>query len=393
MKAWKKTSLLTTAILIVLLFAFIYLFKVNLSFTSSDIEFTPNTITNEIPSYQGEHPKNIIIFIVDGMGFGHLSLAIQTQRPENSPTNWEDFDVRGWHDPRSIYGSITDSEASATAMATGVSTNFGHIGIDKEGKVLTNLFEEASALNYSTGIVTDSYIWDGTPAAFVAHTRNEDDARDILTQIASSELDLIFGELEDVGEDDVPEVDESIAILKKRFFLLGKDLKLPDGNKYNQPVAVIFEEDEIQDLNSTPNLPKLTEVALKYMGAQNKPFALLVECEELDSASHENDSERVINGLKSIQETLALVLDFAKTNGETLVVFTSDHETGGLAAASDFGNYPNLQIRWSTKSHTAAVVPLFAVGPGAQNFVNVQRNYEIGQLLKSLLVQEKIDTD
>jgi len=147
----------------------------------------------------------------------------------------------------------------------------------------------ASENEYATGIVTDSW----TPAGFLVHTRDEDDAREILTQISSSNLDLIFGELEDLGEGKVPERDETIEILSRRFHLLDESLQLPEGKKASEPVAVIFNEDEIQDLNSTPNLSKLTDVALEYMTSLNKPFVLLVESEEMDAASHENDSDRV----------------------------------------------------------------------------------------------------
>ena len=327
--------------------------------------------------------------MVDGMGFGHLSLALLTQQSKNQASVWQEFDVKGWHDPRSLYGPLTDSEASATAIATGTSTNFGHIGIDKDQNILRNIFEEASSNQYVTGIVTDSYIWDGTPAGFIAHTRNEDDARDILTQIASSNLNLIFGELEDVGEDDVPEKDESLKILSKRFLLLDRSLKLPESDASFPPIAAIFDEDEVQDLGSSPNLSQLTETALNYISSQDKPFLLLVESEEMDAASHENDSERVLKGLKSIQQTLSHVLNFSKENGKTLVVFTADHETGGLAAVADFDRYPKMQIRWSTKEHSGAVVPLFAQGPGANYFANINRNWEIGRRLKQMI---KIDS-
>jgi len=239
--------------------------------------------------------------------------------------------------------------------------------------------------------VTDSYIWDGTPAAFSTHIRNEDDARSILTQLSASQVDLVFGELEDVGEDDVPDVPESLDILRKRFILLDRSLELPGGEDKSKPVAIDFEEDEIQDLSSSPNLTQLTEVALKYLTSQNKPFVLLVESEEVDAASHENDSDRVIKGLKSIQQTLELVLNFSKTQGRTLIVFTSDHETGGLSVVADFGTYPKVQMKWSTKNHTAAVVPLFAAGPGADCFVNVNRNWEIGVCIKSLISNEVLD--
>jgi len=390
MKNWKKTSLLTAIIVLVLLAGVSYLFSMTVSIPSSDIEFSPGQAVNKVkPEYKGEKPKNIIVFIADGMGFSHLSLALQTQQSENIPPVWQEFDVKGWHDARSAYGPLTDSEASATAIATGTSTSFGHIGIDKDGTFLKNIFEVASDQQYATGIVTDSYIWDGTPAAFVAHTRNEDDARDILTQFAESRLDLIFGELEDLGEDDVPEEDETLKILSKRFQLLDRSLELPDGDNSSKPVAAIFDEDEVQDLDSSPNLTKLTEVALKYLSSQDKPFLLLVESEEMDAASHNNDSERVINGLKSIQQTLSLILSFSKMQGQTLVLFTADHETGGLAVVADFGDYPKLQIRWATKDHTAAVVPLFTEGPGAEYFADIHRNWEIGNRLKRLISQAK----
>ena len=390
MKTWKKTSLLTVIIILVLIAGVFYVLNINVSIPSSDIEFSPSQAINKVePKYKGEKPKNIILFIADGMGFSHLSLALQTQQSENIPSVWQEFDVKGWHDAKSNYGPLTDSEASATAIATGTSTSYGHIGIDKDGKSLKNIFEMASDLQYATGIVTDSYIWDGTPAAFIAHTRNEDDARDILTQIAASRLDLLFGELEDLGEGDVPEKEETLDILAKRFQLLDRSLELPNHDSVSKPIAAIFAEDEVQDLNSSPNLSQLTDVALKYLSSQDKPFVLLVECEEMDAASHKNDSDRVLNGLKSLQETLSLVLRFSKMQGQTLVLFTSDHETGGLSAVADFDNYPKMQIRWSTKEHTAAVVPLFADGPGAGYFTDVQRNWEIGNRLKSLISMDK----
>jgi alkaline phosphatase len=392
MKNWKKTSLFTTIIILVVIISTLYIFNISISIPSSDIEFSPGKPTSKLNlEYIDGNPKSIIVFIADGMGFSHLSLALQTQQSENKPSIWQEFDVKGWHDARSAYGPLTDSEASATAISTGTSTNFGHIGIDKDQNPLKNVFEVASDQQYNTGIVTDSYIWDATPAAFSAHIRNEDDARSILTQMAKSELDLLFGELEDVGEDDVPEVDETLEILQTRFQLLERSLKLPEGAKSTNPVAVIFKEDEIQDMSSSPNLLQLTETALTYMSSQDKPFVLLVESEEMDAASHKNDSKRVLNGLKSIQETLSLVLNFSKKNGETLVVFTSDHETGGLASVSDFGNYPKMQMRWATKEHTAAVVPLFAKGPGAECFANVHRNWEIGHCLKILISSDVLD--
>ncbi|MBT8183747.1 MAG: alkaline phosphatase, partial [Eudoraea sp.] len=264
MKNWKKTSLLTALVISLFLTGIFYLFNLKVVSSSGDVEFSPGMIPAQtITDSVVKKPRNIIVFIADGMGFTHLSLAMLTQQEENKIAVWEQFDVKGWHDTRSTFGPLTDSGASATAMATGTSTFFDVIGQDAEGNRLTNVFELATAQQYNTAIVTDSYIWDATPAAFVAHTGSRDNAREILTQMASSELDILFGELEDLGEDEVPDLETTLNILKQRFQLLDASLKLPEQGAALQPIAAIFEEDEIQDLDSTPNLTQLTDAALR----------------------------------------------------------------------------------------------------------------------------------
>lgn len=383
MRKWSKT---TWGIIIGILaiFALFYFLKLRISAPSSDVDFAPGeTVAIIAADSISQMPKNIIFFIADGMGFGHLSLAQLTQQDSLSPSVWDQFEVKGWHDARTIYGPLTDSGASATAMATGTPTWFGVIGMDDKGNVLENIFEQAQKQGYASGLVTDSYFWDATPAAFAAHTRSRDNSRDIMEQMAAGELDVLFGELEDVGEEGNPEEDETLEILQRRFTLLDHSLSIPAEAK-GKPIAAVFEEDEITDLEDDPNLPKMTKTALEALVATGQPFILMVESEELDSAGHSNNSKRTLTGLQVIQETLQMLMEFTKTNGETLFIFTADHETGGLSLMTD-KNYPSLQIRWSTKDHTAAVVPLYATGPGARQFAQVRRNWQIGQVLKTLV--------
>lgn len=385
----KKPSKTSWGIILVILAigALFYFLKLRISAPSSDIEFAPGEIvTIAKPDSIPQRPKNIILFIADGMGFGHLSLAQLTQQDSLSPSVWDQFDVKGWHDARTTYGPLTDSGASATAIATGTPTWFGVIGMDDKGNVVENIFERAEKKGYASGIVTDSYFWDATPAAFAAHTRSRDNSRDIMEQMVEGELDVLFGELEDVGEEGNPEEDETFELLKQRFTLLDRSLTIPE-NARGKPIAAIFKEEEITDLGDDPNLPKMTKTALETLVATNQPFILMVESEEMDSASHSNNSYRVVTGLQAIQETLSVLMDFASSDGETLLIFTADHETGGMSVMTD-KNYPSLQIRWSTRDHTAAVVPLYAKGPGAAQFAEVRRNWQIGQVLKDLLPAE-----
>ena len=82
---------------------------------------------------------------------------------------------------------------------------------------------------------------------------------------------------------------------------------------------------------------------------------------------------------------LGSVLDFAKKDKNTLVIVTADHETGGITLASDDGNYNKIKPIFSTGGHSAAMVPVFAYGPGAQEFSGIYENTEIYEKIKALL--------
>ncbi len=380
---WSLTALVTTSLLLGLGWLLARTFGWSLARTSSPVTYRAfpeparGTTAEESP-----RPRNIILVIADGLGFSHLSLA---QHTAGTVPVWHRFAVRGWHDPRPIKGTITDSAASATALATGRLTRNGKVGVDENDLPLESVFELAWQEGYRTGIVTDSYVWDATPAAFAAHTSSRDNAEDILRQLASGQLDLLFGELEDVGEGAVPSWEETVDILEQRFTLLGADLRLPEGTALDRPLATIHPEESITDFDSTPNLADMVAVATNQLADTRDPFLLLIESEEIDSASHRRDGKRMAKGLETLSSVVEQVLDFAQHRDDTLVVFTSDHETGGLALGFDQASYPDVVPMWSSRDHTSAVVPLLAAGPGASGFGSVQRAWEVGVVLKSLI--------
>jgi alkaline phosphatase len=332
-----------------------------------------------------ERPKNIIVFIADGMGFPHLSLAMAINNTAAGQSVWDRFVTTGWHRPHPYNGFLTDSAASATALATGVATRNGSVGVDPDGKSVTNLFELADKQGYRTGIVTDSYIWDATPAGFVAHSVNRSNGADLLQQMIDFPLEILFGELEDVGEDGVPEWETTVKLLEKKYTILDADLEVNDCDKSSKPLAAIFEEHAIADQQSTPTLSKMVEVALECLPSHDKPFLLLVESEEPDSASHRYDFTRLVKGMKSIEHSLNIVLDFAAKDKDTIVVFTSDHETGGLVLDRKNSENQEIQATWAAENHSGSVVPILALGPGSEHFSGVHTNQEVGQLLHSML--------
>lgn len=334
-------------------------------------------------------PKNIIIFVADGMGFAHLSLARAMNNNTSRKPAWDRFTAFGWHHPHPIGSYLTDSAASATAFATGVDTRNGAIGVDADGKPVTNLYEIADQHGYRTGIVTDSFIWDATPAAFVTHADNRSDATNILNQLAASKLEVLFGELENAGKGGVPSWDNTVKLLEERFTMLGADLgnqqQMKGSNTHSsKPIAAIFKIGQIKDLQSNPTLGKMTEKALKHLSSDKRPFLLLVESEEPDSASHGNNTKRLIRGMASIEYSLNLILDFIEKNNNTLVIFLSDHETGGLVLGSK-GSNKKIKPLWVTNGHSGTAVPIMAFGLGSEYFSGIHTNEGVGLLLKSMI--------
>ena len=113
-------------------------------------------------------------------------------------------------------------------------------------------------------------------------------------------------------------------------------------------------------------------------------FVLFVETEEVDSGAHNNDLDRVIRGLGALDAVARRVLEVVGDRGDTLVGFTGDHETGGLALANSKDGEA-LQPMWAWGHHTGAPVPLLAWGAGAEALSGVHDNAQIGRILRSLM--------
>ncbi len=86
-----------------------------------------------------------------------------------------------------------------------------------------------------------------------------------------------------------------------------------------------------------------------------------------------------------MDEAVKEVLDFAEKDGQTLVIVTGDHETGGLAVNGGKLDGSNIQLAWTTTGQTAIVVPVFAFGPKAEHFSGVLNNTDIPILISKCL--------
>ncbi len=318
-----------------------------------------------------QSPKYVFLFIGDGMGYEHLKLATEE-------LSFANFPVKGELMTHSADKDITDSAAAGTALATGHKTSNGTIGMDSARKVdFSSIAIEAKRQGWAAGVVTTVSIDHATPAAFYAHVPSRNMYHEISGFVPTADLDFYGGAgFKNIGR--------NFKKFKKAGYtiLRGKDAKMRGDkivyiqekrkNVSQLPYAVDRKDDDM-------TLEDLVEGAIEFMLPKGK-FFLMAEGGMIDWAAHNNDAYRAAGEVDDLSEAVEEALDFyEKHPDETLIVITADHETGGLYFDE------NGEAKWTTDYHTAANVPLFAIGIGAEKFGKTMENNEMSNILRELI--------
>lgn len=327
-------------------------------------------------------PKNIILMIGDGMGLSQVSAAIYYK--ESGDPNFDRFGTIGLSKTSSYSDRITDSAAGATVFSAGVKTYNGAIGVDKDTIAVPTIVEQLSERGFSTGIVATSSIQHATPASFYAHVEHRRMYEEISEFIAESGVDIFAGggskfltDRKD-GRNLLDEIAEAGYLIHTEAlpatFSEGKEL-------------IVLAEDGMPKMNEGRGdfLTKATRLAIDKLVQNDNGFFLMVEGSQIDWGGHNNDAPYLVEELLDFDETIGAVLDFAAENGETLVIVTADHETGGYTLAVDGKDYNTIKQSFSTSGHSGTMVPVFAEGPGAENFGGIYESNEIYHKMMELL--------
>ena len=140
-------------------------------------------------------------------------------------------------------------------------------------------------------------------------------------------------------------------------------------------------------------LPDATSLAIEQLSQGQKSFFLMVEGSQIDWGGHANNVEYVVTETLDFEKAVAAALDFAKKDGNTLVVVTADHETGGFTLSASkneetgSSDYSEIGPTFATTFHSATLIPVFAYGPGAENFKGMYENTEIFHKMKALTTE------
>lgn len=333
--------------------------------------FSSSCCTNE----EKEAPKkakNVIVMIGDGMGPAQVYSLILTSHEK---TAFERFPYSGFSITKSASNEITDSAAGGTAIAIGKKTNNGVVGMDNDSITVPSMLDLFAERGKKTGVVVTCAVTHATPADFIAHNISRSDNEGIALEISDKEnLDVLFGG----GKKYFTERKDSLDLLGK-MWEKGWNIydSLPQIVDNKAKTMVLTCRKHLVKAPERDNyLPEATAKAIEMLDNENG-FFLMVEGSQIDFACHDNDSTTLVEEMKDFNNTLNVVLDFAEKDGNTLVVVTADHETGGLTIVDPKGKYTRTDFKWSTGSHSAVFVPVFSFGPGAERFSGIMDNTEI----------------
>ncbi len=333
--------------------------------------------------FKGNKPKNVVLFIVDGMSLPHMHAALTANRGK---LFLENFKHMGFSKTHSADKYTTDSAAGGTALATGTKTYNGAIGVDVNKKPLTTILEEAENKGLATGLVSTSTITHATPASFIAHQESRNMYEEIAADFLKTDIDVFIGggythftERKDARN----LVDE----LKEKGYRVERNIN-DIKNVSNGKLAGLTAEGATGRLKEREDmLPIATSTAINILSNNKKGFFLMVEGSQIDWGAHAGSTIHVVEDMLDVDRAIGKALEFASKNKETLVVVTSDHETGGMTILG--GDYDTGMVKgeFTTGGHTGIMVPVMAYGPGAPEFTGIMDNTDIQKRIKKLLIK------
>jgi alkaline phosphatase len=336
---------------------------------------------------QSEMPKNIILFIGDGMGLSQISAALYSN---SNRLNLEQFPFVGFHKPYSYDDLVTDSAAGATAFACGCKTFNGAIGLTKDSLPCKTILEEAEDSGMATGLIATSTIVHATPAAFVSHVVSREQYEEIALDMVNHEVDLLIGGGKKYFDRrDLDNRNLYTEFEKKNYYVSDYSYQEMGSLKFDPNKNLLYLTADKHPLNVAAGrdyLSYATRRSLEYLEkrAGDKGFFLMIEGSQIDWACHANDFKLAVKETLDLDRAIGEALLFAKSRGNTLILVTADHECGGMAI-NPGSKMNRVEGDFTTINHTASLIPVFAFGPQAKKFSGIYENTAINAKMRRAL--------
>ncbi|MBN1415161.1 MAG: alkaline phosphatase [Bacteroidales bacterium] len=327
-------------------------------------------------------PRNIILFIGDGMGVAHIYAAYTKNK---GFLHMMKCPYTGFIKTHSASHYITDSGAGSTAFSCGKKANNYTLGIDKDSITCKTILEYAEENGLSTGLISTSAITHATPAAFIAHHESRLQYESIAADFLNTDVDVLIG---GGGQHFANRADgaDLIAQLQNKGYEV---ILYPSSYDIDSSEKVVVFTAPLHNPRFSDGrgnmLPEATEKAISILNRNETGFFLMIEGSQIDWGGHNNDIEYVVEELIDMDNAVGKALDFAEKEGNTLVIITADHETGGLVVKDGNMTTGTIDIEFTSVNHTGVMVPVFAFGPGAAEFSGVYENTAVFDKMMNLL--------
>ena len=354
-----------------------------------------NSRTDQVQTYVMEKPypvekivpptgnkvKNVILMIGDGMSLMHVYSAWAAN---HGKLYLENCETTGLSKTYCANRLITDSGAGGTAMAIGKKTNYHSVGVDADGNPQPSLITLAKKKGLSAGLAVTCRLWDATPADFCCHNVDRDQEDEIIADYVNCDADYVVGggakkfENRKDGRNIFKE-------LEQKGYQVARSWEECQKLKSGKIFAVTDSVDTPLPAERGDRLAQSALKGIELLNQNPKGFFMMIEGSQLDDYGHFNDLNLLMQETHDFDRTIGQVLKWAAKDGETLVVITADHETGGLTLVGGDKDKGEIKCKFSTTDHSGVMVPVYAFGPGSELFTGIYENTDIFHKIKSLL--------
>lgn len=329
-------------------------------------------------------PRNVILIIGDGMGVPQVYASVVAARGDNSA--FLRFPYSGFSRTYSLNKYRTDSSAGGTALTTGHKVDNYHVNWAPDSTRYRTIFDDAIAVGMSTGFVVTSSVLDATPASTYGHVPYRKMFDTLSLQMSQCQHSvMIGGGAKYFFPENRKDGTSPLDTLLRRGYTLVYSMDSTLNFKGDKLVSLLYEGDPLTEPARGDVLRPASLKAIEMLDRNPKGFALMIEGSQIDWACHNNDSAYMHAELADFELMLNAVLDYAEREGNTLVVVTADHETGGLTLPDGDIEKGINNPRYLWGSHTGCMVPVFAYGPGAEYFSGIHENTDIPNIIRWLL--------
>ena len=336
--------------------------------------------TVSVQEPKGKKVKNIIFMIGDGMGLEQISAAWVCNGGKLNLDNFTNVGIQRTYSANKL---VTDSAAAGSALATGQKTNNGMIAMNPDTVAVKSLAEEAMEKGKRAGAAVTCRVTDATPAVFFSHAPSRKLMDDIAVQMTNSGLYFLSGggtKYWSGREDGVDLVGQAEAMGYTYVETKEEMMAVEEG-----PVIALMDEYELQPaLDRGDILPSSVQKALQVLD-NKKGFFLMIEGSMIDDGGHDNKAGKTMEEIFDFDRTLGLVLEWAEKDGQTLVIVTADHATGGMTLLGGSIDEQRIRVNYSTTGHNGVALPVFAWGPHSEDFIGIYENAELSDKIRALI--------